>query len=441
LFAKRVIFRGGSLGRPVQGVVSSNFAHRRRRTSAQRTYNSLFPYSVEVCAVSQFHQIGAKPGGWGGHATLFINGAEIDPGASYPRLRLAAAGADLSDSESGIGISVNRFFDNVTWVAIPGRDEFFRGGLAPEQTLDRDFFEVAIHRATTAGWFAGIAIEDVVMLKRPRAMRPAEFIVRHSIGTDFALNFARTAYCARLPMSRDAIGKVVAHLNSANDVAQKTGYVWNMYTNNCSHVVHNALAAAGVWDPNVARGPGPMNVARDVLSVATALALSQMSDFSFPANDFVRLYEAGNERPIDDALAAYGNRDVRRTMDDGWLCTGPGALIATYPIHEASRNRMFVPGRDPFLFSVPMLWDKADKFKMLTHHAPSIVTDLGANLAYYRERYAKTLADQRTVDEELGSLDGDGDDFRIFYGRFYEQIAEELKRTDARLTEYRRLAS
>jgi len=78
---------------------------------------------------------------------------------------------------------------------------------------------------------------------------------------------------------------------------------------------------------------------------------------------------------------------------------------------------------------------------MLTRHAPSTVTDLGANLAYYRERYAKTLARQRSVDDELGSRHNDERDLRIFHGRFYEQIADELERTDARLTEYRRLAS
>jgi hypothetical protein len=410
-------------------------------TPAERAYNSLFPYSVEVCAVTQFHQIGAKPGGWGGHATLFINGAEIEPGASYPRLRLVAAGTDLSDPDSGTGISVNKIFDNVTWVAIPGRGAFFRGGLALEQTLNQDFYEAAIQRATTDGWFAGIRVKEAVMRQRPKAMRPEEFIVRHSIGTDFALGFARTAYSARLPVSRGAVGKVIAYLNGANEGAQQSGYVWNMYTNNCSHVAHNALAAAGVWDPKVARAPGAVNVVRDVLSVAKALALRQMSDFSFPANNFVRLYEAGNERPIDDALAAFRNHDVRRTMEDGWTSTGPGALIATYPIHDASRNEMFAPGRDPFVFSVPVLWDKADKFEMLTRHAPSIVTDLGANLAYYRERYAQTLANQRTVDDELGSLSGDTNDFRIFYARFYEQIADQLERTDALLTEYRRLAS
>jgi hypothetical protein len=337
---------------------------------------------------------------------------------------------------------VNKIFENVTWVAIPGRDEFFHGGLAPEQMLDQGTYEAAIHKATLAGWFAGIRIKDAVMKLKPEAMRAEEFIVRHSIGTDFALNFARTAYCARLPMSRDAIGKAIVYLNSANESAQKSGYVWNMYTDNCSHVVHNALAAAGVWDPKTVRGPGPINLVRDVVSVASALARSQMSDFSFPANNFIRLYEAGNERPIDDALAAFRNHDIRRTMNDGWMTTGPGGLIATYPIHGASRNQIFAPGRDPFLFSVPMLWDKADKFKLLTRDPPSVVADLGANLAHSRERFAKTLANQRSLADEMALLHGeDADEFRVFYGRFCALIGEELKRTDARLAEYRRLES
>ena len=369
-----------------------------------------------------------------------MNGAEIETGAAYPRLRLVAAGTDLSDPDSGTGISVNKIFDNVTWVAIPGRDEFFAGGLAPGQTLDEASYERAVQTATAGGWFAGITIKDAVMRQRPTAMPAAEFMVRHSIGTDFALDFARTAYAARMPISRDAMGEVIAYLNGVNERARTNGYTWNMFTNNCSHAIHNALAAAGIWDAKVVRGPGAIDVTKDVLSVAKVLALGRMSDFSFPANNFVRLYEAGNERPIDDALAAFRNHDVRRTMDDGWISTGPGALIATYPMRGANRNQMFAPGRDPFLFTVPVLWDKEEKFKKLTRHAPSIVTDLGANLAHFRDRYSSTLANQRTVEEELRLLhDHEKEqDLRAFYGRFYRYIADELSTTDARVTEYTR---
>ena len=391
-------------------------------------YNRLFPCYIEACAVTQYHKRGAKPGGWGGHATIFMNGAEIDPAAGYPRLRLAATGKDLSGADSGVGVSVNQIFTNVNWVAIPGRLEFFRGGLAPEQTLEDSFYEAAVQRATAAGWFGGIAIRDKLMRQKPDSMPLQEFVVRHSIGTDFAMNFARTAYCARLPLSREALGRAIAYLNAVNESARKNGYTWDAYTNNCSHVAHNALAAARVWDPKEARSAGAMNVAWDVVSVAKALAMGRMSDFSFPANTFVRLYEAGNERPIEDMVAASRNHDVARTMNDGWLSTAPGALIATYPMHDGGRNRLFAPGRDPFLFSVPMLWDKEEKFRKLTRTPPSIAIDLYANLTHFRDRYLDALATQST---------SSGD---TFYERFRERLAEELQRTESLIAEYRLLA-
>lgn len=141
-------------------------------------------------------------------------------------------------------------------------------------------------------------------------------------------------------MGREAIGKVIAYLNSANEGAQKNGYIWNVYTNNCSHLAHNALAAAGVWDAKAARGPGAIELARDLLGVAN-------------------------------------------TLEQGWISTGPGALIVSYPMHDKARNRMFSAGRDPFLFSVPVLWDKRNEFKELTRKIPAMLTDLGANLAYF----------------------------------------------------------
>ena len=411
-------------------------------TRAQRIYDAIFPYYAEVCVLTQYQKKGATPGGWGGHASLFLHGAAIDPSLGYQRLRLVADPAELSGSDTGTGVSVNQILQNVNWVAIPGRDQFFRGGLAPEQMLDPAFYEAAVHRATRAGWFAGVKIKEHVMRRRPAAMTVGEFIVRNSIGTDFALNFARTAYCARLPMSRAAIGKVVAYLNEVNERAQESGYTWNAYTNNCSHVVHNALAAADLWDAKQTRGPGPINVVKDILSVAKGLALGRMTDFSFPANNFVRAFEAGNERPIDGPIAAFKNHDVVRTLNDGWISTGPGALIVTYPMHDAARNEMFASGRDPFLFSVPRLWDKQDTFKMLTRSASTSLTDVGANLAQFRDRYAKILSSRRNMNDDLASVDGDEDEqaFRSFHDRFYQFIAEQLRRTNALIADYGRLA-
>jgi hypothetical protein len=406
-------------------------ARRPAASEAQRAYNALFPYYAEVCALTQLHRKGAKPGGWGGHATLFLNGAAVDRAAGYPRLTLAPEGADLAASDSGVGISVNRIFTNVNWVAIPGRDEFFRGRLAPDESLDERRYEATIARAAGAGWFDGIAIDAALARQRPRTMSLTEFIVRHSIATDFALTFARSVYCARLPLTRELQSRVVDHLNAVNERARSAGYAWNPYTNNCSHVVHNALATTGVWDPKEARGAGALNLARDVLSVGKCVALGRMSDFSFPANTFVRVYEAGNERPIDDAARAFHQHDVVRTLAQGWISTAPGALIASYPMHDAERNELFTAGRDPFLFSLPVLWDKQDTFLLLTRRPPASVIDLGVNLAHFQERYG-TILERRHAQAPTGAAASDPR-FGAFADRFYDYIAAQLGRTEAML--------
>jgi hypothetical protein len=404
----------------------------------QDVYNALFPYAAEVCAVTQYRRRGAAPGGWAGHAAMFLNGAEIDATAGHPRLRLATDATALTRPDSGTGVSVNRIFENANWVAIPGREEFFHGRLQPGETLDEAFFEAAVRRATAAGWFAGLRVTSALAAQRPAAMPLEEFIVRHSIGTDFALTFARTAYSARLPVSREAMSKIIAYLNGANDWAREAGYTWNPYTNNCSHLIHNALAAAGIWDPKRTRGSGVLDVAKDLAGLAACVAAGRMSDFAFPANSFVRLYEAGNERPIDDAAAAFRNRDIVRTLRDSWITTAPGALVTTYPQHRP--NALFAPGRDPLLFSVPWLWDKRGTFACLTARPPARFTDLGANLEAFRERYAAILA-RRGNGAEPRARRGEGLAFGAFAERFYAYIAQELRRTETRLGAFRRLTA
>ena len=219
------------------------------------------------------------------------------------------------------------------------------------------------------------------------------------------------------------MGRVVAQLNAVNELARQRGNRWDLLTNNCSHTVHNALAAAGVWDPKEPRVPGVLSLVREVVSVGTALVRRRMTDFSFPANTLVRLHEAGNTRPIDDADRAFGDHDIRRTSRDGWITTGPGALVASQPMHDPSRNDLFAPGKDPFLFSVPLLWDKRSRFERLVRRPAAHLTDLHANLAHFRERYIACLA---TLDPHRG---GDGDRQR-FARSFYAYIERELRRTE-----------
>ncbi|HEY6202791.1 MAG TPA: hypothetical protein VI056_07085 [Candidatus Limnocylindria bacterium] len=101
---------------------------------------------------------------------------------------------------------------------------------------------------------------------------------------------------------------------------------------------------------------------------------------------------------------------------------------------------MFAPGRDPFLFSVPRVWDKEEKFKMLTRNASPSLTDLGANLSRFRDRYAQILSGQQDVSEELAAVGGEDSEqaFPLFYERFYQFIARQLERTNALIVDHAR---
>jgi hypothetical protein len=349
---------------------------------------------------------------------MFIGGVRLERDRDGPSLRLADPD---HAAEMGVGVSVNRAFANANWIGVAGREMFFTGQLRDGDVLDRRRFDETVRQAASAGWLDGIRLASA---HRRAAGDGVEAAVRYSIGTDFALTFGRTAYSARLPMPRSALGRVVDHLNELNERARRRGYTWNALTNNCSHVIHNALAAAGIWDRKAVRGAGIRDTLADAFSVARAVVRRRMSDFAFPANTFVRLYEAANERAIDDAKTAYADRDIRRTVVDGWLVTGPGGLVRRYPMHDPARNELFFAGRDPVLASVPLLWDKRRTFDRLTRRPDPEDVDLAANLSRFRDRLARASAARHRSGVSAPR-------FTAFEERYFEVIAAALARAEA----------
>ena len=105
----------------------------------------------------------------------------------------------------------------------------------------------AAKRAVDAGVFRGVAFHEKKL--------PATFpllsehdkqlsMAYDSLGTDFAINFARTRFCNRLPIKREMLSEVVAYLNQRNRSYRRKDYHWHMLENNCSHTAGNAVAIA-----------------------------------------------------------------------------------------------------------------------------------------------------------------------------------------------------
>src|SRR5215475_13501796 len=121
-------------------------------------YEKLFPYYVELCAASQFRsKLTGEGGGPAGHAILYIKGACKDDDAPFPQLRRCRAIAtDLNDPEHGAGVSVNQMFKNINWVAVPGYDLVFPGGLALGERLILARFEAIEREAIAKGIYQGV---------------------------------------------------------------------------------------------------------------------------------------------------------------------------------------------------------------------------------------------------------------------------------------------
>jgi hypothetical protein len=212
-------------------------------------YDRLFPYYVELCATSQFRSKLKGEGGVAGHAVMYIKGACKDEQAPYPQLRRCrAAATELADPEHGAGVSVGRWFRNVNWVAIPGYELFYRGNLKTGERLTQAHFEATVRDSIDKGIYKGVEFHDY-----PSAGEAGleNFVANEGIGTDFALQFARSAFCARLPVNEPMLNEVIAFLNDKNrEYAEgEADYNWSVWADNCSHTLRNALAAANIWPP------------------------------------------------------------------------------------------------------------------------------------------------------------------------------------------------
>ena len=95
-------------------------------------------------------------------------------------------------------------------------------------------------------------------------------------------------------MPPHVLEKVVGYLNSLNeDYADgETEYNWSGLSDNCSHTLHNALAAAGVWDHKS----------------INSFKLKQIFNLSIPANEFMDLAILTSTFPVDDPGKIYSNK-------------------------------------------------------------------------------------------------------------------------------------
>ena len=374
-------------------------------------YDALFPYYIELCAVSQIRSNFAAHGGTPGHAAMYVKGVCRDPSTEFPTLRVCPDDVDLTDPESGFGVSVNKMLRNVNWIATPGKRLFYAGGLEPGEVLNVDTGIAAIYAAEAAGVFQGVEVHSSYLPASPEDEDEMLYLAAaETLGTDFALSFGRTSYCARLPLERAQLSDLVENLNNLNRDYAHGGkdYSWNGYNDNCSHTLHNSLAEAGVWKSK---------------SIAS-FRFGQLANLSVPANEFIDLALLMTSFPVEDADAVLGDPVLRKTLARrNWLPTRHGAMLQIVPVHQP--NEVYETDATIFLLSNPLRKGKADKVNELFDEPH--FTDLEANLRHFQQLYGRALAG-RPAEAELQTDRSAEHRARDHYYRYIEAQLADVNR-------------
>ncbi|MGI9432678.1 MAG: hypothetical protein ACR2PQ_10710 [Myxococcota bacterium] len=378
-------------------------------------YEELFPYYVELCAVTQYRSLEYGDGGAPGHAVMYLKGACKDETASHPRLRACRrAAVDRLDPEHGVGISVNRYILNANWIAIPGAPLFWNGGLEEDETLDQAAFERAVQESIDVGVFAGVEIDPAYPTEA--AERSLEdFVARQSIATDFALAFSRTSFCSRLPVTEEMMEDIADYLNFVNEdyASGRIEYVWSGYSDNCAHLLRNSLAAASVWQPR---------------SVQTS-RFRQLGNLSVPANEVIELADLMVNGPLDDGRDVYRTDEARDALlDFDWLPRRHGALVTVVPVHAP--NHLYDTHGRILILESPFSYGATRKFNRILFDPR--YTELRPNLEYFRDVYAGLLAEGEALIAG-GFLPLRSLRYLRFTKRYFEYVAAQSGEIDAML--------
>ena len=371
-------------------------------------YRRFYPYYAEICALTELRK---KPGigvplhsGIGGHCLLYLNGVRRDPAERYPALKLCEPAA--SPASHGVGISVNSHYKNANWVAAEGSKFLWHGALEPGERLNQEAYDRTQRHAKSIDLLDGVDFHEHLFRDKPAEMSDHDYMYEISVATDYGSRFGRDIFRARIPLDHDRMAKIVDYLNALNAPyrAEAKIFRWHVMNNNCVHVVHNALAAAGVW----AEWP-----TGEFLGTAAF-------NFPVPKNEFVDLMRWTNDLPVADADAMYKNKFVRQALlTGGKLPAVAGALaiadqaVQVNDLYDVDRLRLIFfdnPFWGPYRFRFARIFREQRYF------------DLTANLLHFSKLYEMALASDRAAGQQ-------GLDARAqFHRRYRQTIATEASR-------------
>lgn len=401
-----------------------DFAH--PGSTDHATYVRFFPYFAEFCALSQIKQKrglgGEILGGIGGHAVFYLNGACRASDAGQTMIQLCdEPGAEPAD---GVGISMNAHFRYAKWVATPGRDFFLHGNMTSKEPLTLEAYAHVQAEARRLGLYEGVEFHEVVFDDMPPGMSREAWKYEVSVGTDYGIGLGRGRFCARVPVTRAQLAAMVDYLNAENAPYRdrKREFRWNLVQENCIHLAHNALAAAGVWVEWPTGQP----------------LLLAVFNFPVPRNEFVNLMRRTGYARLLDPRVLHADRAARfalTTFDQ--LPLRPGAIMESRPPQEP--NHVYETWLKLIFYDDPIFGPYQRWFDAIRDDPARF--DLRSNLRQVLAQYRAALAARRPLAwwkaRQAGRSDAqDGpNSFAETYERLYVLLAARAQEIEVQLAE------
>jgi hypothetical protein len=205
------------------------------------------------------------------------------------------------------------------------------------------------------------------------------------------------------------MARVIAYLNDLNKPYRMGERIfrWKVLNNNCCHIAHNALAAAGIW------APWPTGQ-----FFATAAF-----KFPVPKNEFVDLMLRTNDLPITNPHALYKDRTTRRALlETGTLPTAPGALALAE--RAVQNNAVYDIARLRLIFYDNPFWGPY-RFRFARIFKDPRYTNLRENLRHFARLYAAApIATANRTGDRARFLTA----YQQYIARQSETVAEQLAR-------------
>lgn len=349
---------------------------------ALAAYEDHFPVYYEYCTGTQWKLQSGEVGGSPGHGFSYIHGLCKDYRSAYPQVIPCSEVSDEMKKKyphAGVGISLDKNFSNVMWVAVPGRDLMLFGDKERKAISNADAKE-HVERITELKVFDEVISKSEALKDIPRdTPEYLSAIANDTLGTDHAVNWARELHCVKIPATQDSLAGVTKFLNDSNNQYKDgPGYEWSKLSNNCVHLSINASSAMGL--------NGSIKVDQKYLKMLTNMAL--------PANGFL-MY-------ADHAVLSKmpSNKLLKKVLPENGLYPAQvGSIMeahAAYPSGEKFNTdelsvltgpRLLKPFK---LLATPRKYEK----KYMTPKN----SELKANAEMWSERYESLLGDLKEKD-------------------------------------------